>query len=351
MNLDVSKWDKYQVGELFDVVYGVNLELNACVETTKDDPESVNFVSRSRDNNGVTAYIKRIEDLEPQSAGIITVAGGGSSVLSTFVQDEPFYSGRDLYLLIPKKQYEHISKEARLFVCVVLMENKYRYSFGRQANKTLPYIELNLPSKNNEPDWQFMENYMKTMHYKPLTTKNKSKNGCFLNVGEWKNFVVGNILNCDTTILSIKDDLLDGSTPFISRTASNNGCDGYVEVTDDYLTEANCVTIGAEGIYAFYQPEKFATGNKVYALKNKHMNQYVGLFLSTILNKEDYRYSYGRARILGKLKAEQIKLPVKHNADGTIFIDDEHTYSEDGYVPDWQFMEDYIKSLPYGDRL
>lgn len=46
-----------------------------------------------------------------------------------------------------------------------------------------------------------------------------------------------------------------------------------------------------------------------------------------------------------------IKLPVKHNADGTIFIDDEHTYSEDGYVPDWQFMEDYIKSLPYGDRL
>ena len=42
MNLDVSKWDKYQVGELFDVVYGVNLELNACVETTKDDPESVN---------------------------------------------------------------------------------------------------------------------------------------------------------------------------------------------------------------------------------------------------------------------------------------------------------------------
>ena len=189
------------------------------------------------------------------------------------------------------------------------------------------------------------------MHYKPLSTKNYSKFGCFLNVGEWKNFVVGNILNCDTTILSIKDDLLDGSTPFISRTASNNGCDGYVEVTDDYLTEANCVTIGAEGIYAFYQPEKFATGNKVYALKNKHMNQYVGLFLSTILNKEDYRYSYGRARILGKLKAEQIKLPVKHNADGTIFIDDEHTYSEDGYVPDWQFMEDYIKSLPYGDRL
>lgn len=46
-----------------------------------------------------------------------------------------------------------------------------------------------------------------------------------------------------------------------------------------------------------------------------------------------------------------IKLPVKHNPNGTIFIDEKHIYSEEGFVPDWQFMEDYIKSLPYGDRL
>jgi hypothetical protein len=46
-----------------------------------------------------------------------------------------------------------------------------------------------------------------------------------------------------------------------------------------------------------------------------------------------------------------IKLPVKHNPDGTIYVDDKCTYSENGYVPDWRFMEDYIRSLPYGDRL
>jgi hypothetical protein len=32
-------------------------------------------------------------------------------------------------------------------------------------------------------------------------------------------------------------------------------------------------------------------------------------------------------------------------------MDDKCTYSENGYVPDWQFMEEYIKALPYGDRL
>ena len=34
-----------------------------------------------------------------------------------------------------------------------------------------------------------------------------------------------------------------------------------------------------------------------------------------------------------------IKLPVQHNTDGTIFIDDKHKYSEEGYVPDWHLWK------------
>ena len=33
------------------------------------------------------------------------------------------------------------------------------------------------------------------------------------------------------------------------------------------------------------------------------------------------------------------------------YIDDEKKHSEEGYVPDWKFMKDYIRSLLYGDRL
>ena len=74
------------------------------------------------------------------------------------------------------------------------------------------------------------------------------------------------------------------------------------------------------------------------------------IFIATIVNQETFKYSYGRNCTAG-VENVRIKLPVKHNDDGIIFIDDEHTYSDEGYVPDWQFMEDYIKSLPYGDRL
>ena len=57
------------------------------------------------------------------------------------------------------------------------------------------------------------------------------------------------------------------------------------------------------------------------------------MFLCTILNKLSYKYQYGRKLNGNRLKNEVIMLPTK---DGE---------------PDWQYMEDYIKSLHYGDRI
>lgn len=44
-------------------------------------------------------------------------------------------------------------------------------------------------------------------------------------------------------------------------------------------------------------------------------------------------------------------LPVKRDNSGTPILDETHTYSKKGYIPDWRYMEDYIKSLPYSDRI
>lgn len=160
--LNIQKWKEFKVSDIFTVKYGVNLELNACSECTRDDDNYVNFVARTAENNGVSAYVTRIDDVEPQKAGLISVAGGGS-VLSTFLQNEPFYSGRDLYTLEAK---ENISDEAKMFIITIIEQNKYKYSYGRQANKTLPDLLLKLPVDNDgKPDYQFMEDYIKALPY------------------------------------------------------------------------------------------------------------------------------------------------------------------------------------------
>ncbi|MEM1403116.1 MAG: restriction endonuclease subunit S [Pseudomonadota bacterium] len=132
-----------ELQELFHVRYGVNLELNKLEQVSK----GINFVSRTEKNNGVSAVVAPIDGIKALPAGAITVAGGGS-VLATFLQPEPFYSGRDLYYLVPREDMNSIVK---LYYCACIRANKYRFSYGRQANKTLK--NLLVPNLKDIPDW------------------------------------------------------------------------------------------------------------------------------------------------------------------------------------------------------
>ena len=132
-----------RIAQLFDVVYGVNLELNRLTR----DVAGINFVSRTARNNGVSARVRRLADVEPIPAGMITVAGGGS-VMESFLQSEPFYSGRDLFYLRPKIV---MTDQVKLYYCVCLRANKYRFNYGRQANRTLRNLEV--PAIGSIPAW------------------------------------------------------------------------------------------------------------------------------------------------------------------------------------------------------
>ena len=64
------------------------------------------------------------------------------------------------------------------------------------------------------------------------------------------------------------------------------------------------------------------------------MNKYIGLFFVTIINKENFRYNYGIKFNQGKIKQTKIQLPT----------------TPDGKV-DYNYIENFIKSLPYADRI
>ena len=105
---------------------------------------------------------------------------------------------------------------------------------------------------------------------------------------QWKEFRIGDIFECSTTKLSIKDELDIWNIPLISRTAMNNWCDGYFDIDPQKVSKWGCITIGAEGIYAFYQAKDFWTWNKVYTIKNKEMNQYSALFICTLRSQNSF---------------------------------------------------------------
>lgn len=342
MKVDMTDWKEYEVQELFNVVYGVNLELVNCIETDKDDPEAVAFVSRTESNNGVSAYVKPVPGVEPQPKDTITVAGGGS-VLATFLQTQPFYSGRDLYLLYPKESIPH---KAKLFIVTVIKANKYRYNYGRQANVTLPRLKLRLPAMpNGKPDWQWMESYIDSLHSEPLKTNNADKvilDAFAFDIREWREFRVEELFDSiykvapyDDSELERVDVWSEKAIPYVTRTDLDNSVKSLVLSAGLANIEAgNAIVIGDTTSTISYQPGPFVAGEHIIAARADWMNKYTGLFITCLLRQERYRYSYGRAYKLDSIRNTEIRLPV--TSDG---------------VPDWQWIESYIESLPYGDRL
>lgn len=338
----MTDWKEFEVQELFDIVYGVNLELVNCIETDKNDPEAVAFVSRTESNNGVSAYVKPVPGVEPQPKDTLTVAGGGS-VLATFLQTQPFYSGRDLYLLYSR---ESISHKAKLFIATLIKANKYRYNYGRQANVTLPRLRLRLPvTPGGKPDWQWMESYIDSLHSEPLKTSNGSKAalGAFeFDIREWREFRVEELFDSIYKVASYDDSELERvdvcseqAIPYVTRTDLDNSVKSLVLSAGLADIEAgNAIIIGDTTSTISYQPGPFVAGEHIIAARADWMNKYTGLFITCLLRQERYRYSYGRAYKLDSIRNTEIRLPV--TSDG---------------VPDWQWMENYIKSLPYGDRL
>lgn len=310
-----------RIEELFYVQYGVNLELNTLSQIKAGSKNAVNFVSRATGNNGVTAIVERLADIEPIPAGTLSVAAGGS-VLETYLQPEPYYSGRDLYFLTAKIPMSDIQK---LFYCMCIRANKYRYNYGRQANKTLRDILV--------PDIDEMPQWINEVIMPPYNSINASVfNGSSeLETSNWKIFRYDTLFDIKKGKRVTKLDMIPGNTPFLGAIDNNNGIREYAGLVA--LHDGNTITVNYNGSVgeAFYQEEPFWASDDVNVLYPKfNLNKYIAMFLIAIIRKDKYRFNYGRKWHKERMEMSTMKLPI--------------TPEE---TPDWEYMENYIKSLPY----
>jgi len=313
-----------RIDELFNVFYGTDLELINC----EKEKFGIPFISRTSNNNGMVTRIKIIDDIEPMPAYAITVALGGS-VLSSFFQKEKFYTSFHIACLYPKQELSEIEM---IFYCKVIEENKYRYNYGRQANKTLR--NLYIPAIEDIPT--YLKKYKTVIPFEknPITKKSNK----FSNI-EWKAFPINELFEVKYGVnLELYNLKLDKTgIPFVSRTANNNGISAYVEEIEGINPNpANTISVSGGGsvLECFLQEKPYYSGRDLYYLKPKFdSNKYHLLFIATVLEKEKYRFNYGRQanKTLSSLK---IHLPIKVNN-----------------VIDWNYMEQFIKSLDYSKCL
>ncbi|QXM05817.1 restriction endonuclease subunit S [Crassaminicella indica] len=312
-----------KVSDLFEITYGTNLVLSRLEQYDKHNENTVNFVSRTAKNNGVSAIVKRIDKIKPLERGLITVALGSNGVMESFVQPYEFYSGRDVCYLTPKNE---MTLREKLFYCICLRKNKYRYNYGRQANRSLK--DILIPS--NVPEWVYT---MKIPAYLDVEKKYSLNNKKKINVEAWKGFKYEELFDIENGrgVLIKEAKRNKGDTPLVSATRENNGVSYYVSFKPTH--QANTITVVKNGnsvAEAFYQSKPFCATSDVVVLNPKfELNEYIAMFLITLMRKEKYRFNYGRKWNQTRMNKSIIKLPAQNNK------------------PDWTFIENYIKSLKY----
>ena len=317
-----------RLDEIFNICYGSQLDLNKCELCGKN--EGYNFVNRSTSNCGVSARILKVEKKEPFKAGNITVAMGGS-VLSSFVQQEDFYTGQNVKVLVP---IEEMNLAEKLYYCHCIEANRFRFStFGREANYS--FDSLLVPSRDEVPQDILQQKIVNPIKSTPVSLQKLQ-----LHTEKWKPFCYDELFVIKKGKRLTKAEMVPGTIPYIGAIDSNNGISAYIS-NDEHLHSANTISVSYNGSIAeaFYQTSEFWATDDVNVLYPKFkLNKYIAHFLTTLIHKEKYRFNYGRKWDKELMESSVIKLPAVKNSNGK-------------YEPDWQFMEDYIKSLPYSSCL
>lgn len=161
--VDTRGWGSFALGTLFNIVKGKRL--------TKAEMKSgeTPFIGSSALNNGCTAMIGNDKNQHPENT--ITVCYNGS-VGETFYQDQPYIASDDVNVLYPKFT---MNRQIALFIVPLIKGVSSRYDYidkwkkeAMEADKI--YLSVD---KNGDPDWDYMEEYMKMVQRKTENVLNQ----------------------------------------------------------------------------------------------------------------------------------------------------------------------------------
>lgn len=304
-----------------------------------DDENAIAYITRTDTNNGCKNYVVNDNFTDIEKGNAITI---GDTTSTIYYQANDFICGDHIVIL----RSSILNKLRAIFIVSLLSKERFRYNYGRAFKKDIiEDTKLKLPiNKDGNPDWQWIEAYVKetllpelppraknvwkhSLDTTPLSTDKKP-----LDTKNWKWFRYDEIFEIRKGKRLTKADMIDGDINYIGATDSNNGITAKIS-NSEHIHSGNLITVSYNGSIAevFYQTKPFWATDDVNVLYPKfELNKFIAMFLCPLINKEKYRFNYGRKWDKETMEQSTIKLPA--TSSGT---------------PDYQFMEDYIKSLPY----
>ena len=379
------RYEKYYVG-ITNEHKGLFSQLRGKEAAPNRVPDGdINMINETSTNNGVA---KKAASNFVFDAPAITVSVNHAQTV--FLQTEDFCAS--VNILILKSTWLSKMPEIGLYIAAYLKKNNQRYDYSCKISKdklndtvlvlpTLDEIDETSPYSDNGfiPDWQYMQERIAELeqeriaeleHYLvasglndyELTEEDKSilatelfnsddatelpsENSCRK---EARKFRVGDLFE----VLKITNKLSklklsnDGKFPVYSSDTANNGIIGFTD-TPNYMCSEDVpvyITFGDHTRSFNIVRKSFSVLDNVKILRPQFVTEdEILIYIITKWKKTIPDLGYSRHWKIAKDCV--LFLPIQTDTANNPIIDPKNTYHPEGYIPDWSFMEKYIRAV------
>lgn len=329
-DLHVVEWGEFKVSDFFDVENTTPYHWNNLKKAHNNS--GVPYITRTASNNGFEDSIEWNFSANKQN----TISFWAESA-TFFYQPYKYVVWNKMY----KLSRIWLNRYSLLFLVQVFQKSIIGAGFwyGKWLTGTrFKWRYILLPKdKSWNPDWDFMEGYMRvkenqqfetTLRYYKKKLWDKNVREMSLENCEWRDFEiedkVGEVIS-GIDIYEKERTIWD--RPYVSATAQNNGIWYFVWNLNGSI-EQNCLSVNRNGSvgYSFFHEYEALFWNDTRKLKLYHQNKYVWYFVSSMITKQKEKYWYWYKLWTARLKKQKILLPANSK-----------------WEPDWEFIEQYMQ--------
>ncbi len=283
------------ISEIFDVITAKSKSI--------DDYSlgSISFVTNGFYNNGVIGFVEPFETDRIIKDLSICV----SAFCEATVQKPPFIGrgngGSGMTILSPKDK--NISYDTLLGYAALINTNiRWRYSYGRMVTKRR--ISNEIIQKFSTEDNITFERVVNNLPTKKTNFTFKDN----LNLVLFPIIKLFTLQHGDFHSLTAIDS---GTFPTVSRIDHNNGIVGYFDkIPEAKIYNKKTITVSTVTGDSFVQLDPFISTDNVVLLTPKRKFEDTTLFfISMMINKEKWRWMYGRQCYKSKFSTTKILLP------------------------------------------
>lgn len=345
------------------------LRINANTVTVHDEPKGHPYVVRTSQNNGIRGYI----EFDEQYLNPANTISFGQDTATMFYQERQYFTGDKIKILTLK--CDKLNYRTATYLLASMRKAFSLFSWGQSKfnvnaiGEVKIYLPILCESEKKKTynlddiDWNYMQDCIRQLEQKRMKELERyliatnlisceltdEESSLFDNSGTQirKDFSFDYIFKAQTGDVDLQQKDINGKgCYFINSGLENDGIKGKTDRLARVFPK-NTITVDFWG-NAFYRPfeYKLATHNHVFSLSGEIIkNELVGLYLVSQMMYLRKMFSYAEMGTWNKMKSLYISLPIITDKNKKPVLDSEHKYHPDGYLPDFDYMEKYIRAI------